>query len=94
MVGSAPGTPQGMKAEDIQGQGRWTIKRVQNGTPLSTLSALAYVVEEHGQGKGCLNLPPLTITAGSSGVELGGKTLSGTGSLGMPGECQPRTSHH
>lgn len=66
----------GAEAEDIQGQGTWTTKRVQDGTPLSTPSALAYVVGEHGQGKGCLNLPPLTVTAGRSGVELQGQTLS------------------
>lgn len=43
---------------------------------MSTSSALAYVVGEDGQGKGCLNLPPLTITAGSSGGEQGGSTIS------------------
>lgn len=29
-----------------------------------------------GRVRGCLNLPPLTLTAGSSGVEPGGQTLS------------------
>lgn len=29
-----------------------------------------------GRVRGCLNLPPLTLTAGSSGVEPGGHTLS------------------
>lgn len=49
---------------------------MQHGAPLSTPSALAYVVGEHGQGKGCLNLPSSTLTAGSSGAEPGGQTLS------------------
>lgn len=88
MVGSAPGTPEGMgaEAEDIQGQGTWTTEKVQDGTPLSAPSALTYVVGEHGQGKGCLNLPSLTVTTGSSGVELQGQTLSLGQSLEVPGE--------
>lgn len=42
----------------------------------------------------CLSPPPLTLAAGSCVVELGvADPLLGAESLGMPGECQPDTSH-
>lgn len=47
-----------------------------------------------GRERGCLSPPPLTLTAGSSGVQLeGADPLLGAESLGVPAGCQPGTSH-
>lgn len=71
----------------FRGRVTWTTKGVQGGTPSSTPSALDYVVGDPGQGKGVPKPAPSHLN--SSGVGLGGQTLSlpGTESLGCQGSA-------